>query len=312
MRSALPSGTKRAILTAGVAAAHCCGGAAASALRQDTPDGRQTKEPAKKIKNRGMSWKPPDVDSAPRGLTASPPCVLSEVLEQAGARAKQMEGDLPNFTADERIQFQQFDNIGELEDAAAGTFEYLALITPEDGGRTVQETRTPTEGTRAFPASTQDTGLPEMALIFLPNIQGDYEMKCEGTGRWKGEPTWVVHFQQRPDRSVHTLSFHGKTQVYGARLKGRAWIAEESGDVMHLELETMEAIPQMQVRNWWLSIDYAPVQFHSQNVRIWLPQAVDAYAQFEDRRTIIYHTFANFLLFSVQTKQQFEKPSKPE
>jgi hypothetical protein len=32
---------------------------------------------------------------------------------------------------------------------------------------------------------------------------------------------------------------------------------------------------------------------------------------FEDHRSIVYHTFTNFMLFSIQTDQQIEKPQQP-
>jgi hypothetical protein len=57
--------------------------------------------------------------------------------------------------------------------------------------------------------------------------------------------------------------------------------------------------------------NYAPVQFRTLNVRIWLPQAVDAYCNFDDHRAIFYHTFTNFILFSVQTDQRSQEPRGP-
>jgi len=89
--------------------------------------------------------------------------------------------------------------------------------------------------------------------------------------------------------------------VYPAKLKGRAWIAVDSGEVLHLESSLTDEMPKVRVRHWYLSIDYAPVQFHTQNVRMLLPQIVDAYCDFEDHRTIVYHAFSNFKLFSVHS-----------
>ena len=170
----------------------------------------------------------------------------------------------------------------------------------------------PERGSRAFPASGQDIGLPELALIFLSNFQGDYEMKCEGAAEWNGQRAWVVHFQQRKDRPSHTASFRVKGVDYPAKLKGRAWISQatstDSGEVLHLETSLMEAIPAANVRQMYLAVDYAPVQFRTQNTRVWLPQGAEAYGDFGDHYTIAYHTFTNFLLFSVQTDQIIENP----
>lgn len=70
----------------------------------------------------------------------------------------------------------------------------------------------------------------------------------------------------------------------------------------------MEPIEEMKVREWYLSIDYAPVQFRSRDVRVWLPQTVDTFYSFDDYRTMLRHTFTDFLLFAVDADQTIGKP----
>lgn len=286
----------------------------ASGARHHTPSvAQQPNDAAKKIKNRLIRWDPPNLDGRLRSDSASPPCTLSNVLEQAGARAQEMLVNVPNFTANERIQYQALGQLGGLVDEQSGTFEYVALFVPKATSWVVQEYRTPVKGTETFPASALDIGLPELALIFLPRYQEDFDMTCEGAAQWNGDAAWVIHFQQRSDKPSEIISVPGTNPLYRLKLKGRAWLAADSGEVLHLETGNLEAIPVdgMRVRNWWLSINYGPVQFHSEVVRMWLPQTVDAYAEFEDHRTIIYHTFADFMVFSVHTQQEIGKPKEP-
>ncbi len=237
--------------------------------------------------------------------------MLSSVLRQSGARADELTTNLQNFTAQEKIEFKFMGNMGDYLPSGTGTFDYTVVFEQHPEGLAVQESRVPEGGSRVFLASNQDVGLPDMALIFLPNFQGDYEMKCEGAAAWNGQPTWVVHFQQRADKPSHTISFTDKGAAHPAKLKGRAWIAQDSGEVMHLETALMEGVPAVKVLQWFLSIDYAPVQFRTRDARVWLPQTVDAYCDFGDHRTIFYHTFTKFLLFSVQTDQTIEQPKNP-
>jgi VWFA-related protein len=282
-----------------------------AALQPSVPP--RAKDTEKKPKSASLLWDPPKVDAPLR--SPSLPCLLSNVLEQAGARAEELVANLQNFTAQEKIDYQLLGNSALLLEGGKGTFDYTVVFGHRLEGLAVQESRTPERGSRVLPVSIQDVGLPEMALIFLPDFQADYEMKCEGAAEWNGQSTRVVHFQQRWNRPSHTASFGAKGVAYPAKLKGRAWIAEDSGrdsgEVMHLETSLMEAVPAANVRQMYLSIDYAPVQFRTQDVRVWLPQAVDAYGDFGDHRTIIYHTFTNFLLFSVRTDQIIEKPNDP-
>jgi hypothetical protein len=190
-------------------------------------------------------------------------------------------------------------------------FDYIVVFQKSPEGLVFAEKRNPRHGSSSSPAATQDMGLPEMVLIFLPNMQEDYEMSCEGAVNWGGQLTRVVRFQQRKDKLSRTYSFRVDNVVYPARLKGRAWIASDSGDVVHMETGLMEGIPVVRVHDSYLSIDYAPVQFQAQPVKIWLPKLVDGFWDFGDHRTIVYHTFTNFMLFSVQTEQKIKKPKEP-
>jgi VWFA-related protein len=272
----------------------------------------RAKKGGNKSKSNSMLWDPPKVDVPLHSLDSSSPCPLSSVLKQASDRAEELVANLQNFTAQEKIEYRLFRNVTDLLESGSGTFDYVAVYDQRPEGLSVQESRTPERGSRALPFSTQDIGLPELALIFLTNFQGDYDLSCEGATEWNGRVTWIIHFQQRKDKPSHTASFAVRGVVYTAKLKGRAWIAadssQDSGEVMHLETSLMEAVPAANVRQMYLSIDYAPVQFRVENARVWLPQAANAFGDFGDHRTIMYHTFTNFLLFSVHTEQSVENP----
>jgi VWFA-related protein len=271
-----------------------------------------TKGSDNKLRNRSLNWTPPQVDEPLRNRVSSPPCSLPDILEHAGARANELYDSLQDFSAQERIEYQASDHMGYLQDVRMGTFNYIVLFQQAPGGLTVKEDRRPEHGSHLLTVFMQDIGLPEMALMFLPELQQEYDFGCDGTTEWNGQLTQVVHFTQRKGKSGHTLSFRNtKGAVYPANLKGRAWIATDSGEVMHMETSLMKEIPEAKVRHWYLAINYAPVEFHSQNVRMLFPQTVDAYYDFEDHRTIIYHTFTDFMLFSVRTDQVIEKPKNP-
>jgi hypothetical protein len=269
---------------------------------------QQSEDADKKLKSRPLTWSPPNVDSPVHSATSSPPCVLPNVLEQAGARTNELVTDLQNFTAQETISYRTSDREGLALDTDSGAFNYVVTLQQAQGHPIVEENRKPTRGSSLSPAMAQDTGLPEMVLIFLPEMQGDYEMKCEGAAEWEGQRAWVVHFQQRPDKPGRTYSFLVGGEIHPARLKGHAWIAADSGEVVHLEMGLMEGIPAFKLRQWYLAISYVPVKFVTHDVTIWLPQIADSFSDFGDHRTIFYHTFTNFNLFWTQTNLKIEKP----
>ena len=272
---------------------------------------QQPKDIEKKLKNRTLSWSPPKIDAKLHSSISSPPCVLVSVLEKASGRVNALAENLQNFASQEDISYETFDHWGFIADRGRETFDYVVDFQQRQGGLVVQESRNPRKGSSLSAITTQDIGLAEMALIFLPNMQNDYDMSCEATTEWERRTAWVVRFQQRKDKPGRTLAFRGGSAVYPAKLTGRAWIATDSGEVVHIEAGLMEEIPGTNVRNWYLSLSYAPVQFRTRDERIWLPQIVDAYCEFDDRRTIVYHTFTDFVLSSVQIDQKIEKPKEP-
>ncbi|HKN76321.1 MAG TPA: VWA domain-containing protein [Candidatus Acidoferrum sp.] len=282
-----------------------------AASSEQSPPVQPVRVIEKTPKPRILFWDPPSVDTHLHPDSASAECSLPTVLEQTGKRAIELLANLQNFTAQERIEYRVLGNVGDQLDYGTGSFDYTAAFEHHKEGFAVQEGRTPERGSQPFPAAAQDVGLPEMALIFLPDLQDDYEMKCEGVTEWKGHPAWVVHFRQRTGRPNHTASFRHRNNMYPAMLKGRAWIARDSTEVMHLEIGLMREIPEINLEQWFLSIDYAPVRFRMRDAQVWLPQSVDAYGDFGVRRTIISHRFSNFLLFSVQTHELIEKPKTP-
>jgi hypothetical protein len=273
--------------------------------------GQQHEDAGKAAKPKGLDWAPPNVDAPLRSLASIPPCDVGKVLGEVGTHAAEMTTNLENFTAEERIDYEEIDQEGHPEDSDASAFDYVFAFEQRGGGRASREYRAPAKGGHSFPASNQDTGLAALALIFLPTMQTDYEMSCEGLDKWNGQLAWVIHFQQRKDKPRRTLQFRTEGGTYGAMLKGRAWISMENGQVLHLETNLMQDMPAMGLRGSAISVDYAPVQIQSRNLELWLPKRVEAYWEILSHRIILYHNFSNFKVFSVDTEQNIQKPKEP-
>lgn len=269
---------------------------------------RRQSSAEKPAKLKGLNWTPPNVDAPLRSIASIPPCDVATVLREAGAHALELTTNLENFSAEEQIQYKRLNQTASPEEIDEGVFDYVFAFEQNGTGRSSREYRTPTKGGHAFPASGQDTGQVALALIFHPHMQSDYDMSCEGLDQWKGQSAWVIRFQQRKDKPRRTLQFRTEAGSYAAMLKGRAWISMESGQVVHLETNLMQDIPPMDLRRSAISVDYAPVEIQSRKLELWLPERIEAYWEIGDRRIILYHTFSNFRVFSVDTQQNIEKP----
>jgi hypothetical protein len=165
----------------------------------------------------------------------------------------------------------------------SGRGDYVVDFGEKSEPLNVHETRTPLAPTDVGKLSAiVDKGLPVLAFVFYPAIQDDYEMSCEGSAERNSHPGWVVHFRQVKGKHPRTVSMDAPTELHRLgstasevlplRIKGRAWIAADSGQVMHLETNLLERISVIALEESAVSVEYAPVKFKTQNVEVWLPQ----------------------------------------
>jgi VWFA-related protein len=272
---------------------------------------KQPNESGKKVSGQNLQWAPPKVDAHLKSLSMIPPCNLSEVLDHTAANSLVLTSNLEKITAQEHIEYVMLDRSGMVEEFDSGWFDYVYSIEQQKGGSVSREYRTPAKGGHAFRESGMDIGQAAIASIFQPDLQTDYEMKCEGMDERNGQLDWVVHFQQRKDRPSHTAKFSVDNVAYPAMLKGRAWISKDNYQVVHLEANLMGDLPQIGLQELAFSVNYELVPTPSVNLGIWLPNSTVTYWNFDAHRVILAHTFANFQFFTVETKETIQEPKEP-
>jgi hypothetical protein len=255
-----------------------------------------------------LSWSPPEVDTPLPSLLAKAPCDVTKVLEEVGSHALELTANLEDFTAEEQIKYERWSDSGVPEESDSGMFHYVFSFERHSGELVSREYRNPWKGGHSLPEIGQDTGQVALGLIFRPEVQTDYEMNCEGLDQWKGQKAWVIHFQQRKDKPRRTMQIHYQGGEIGVMLKGRAWIGMESGQVLHLETNLMHDIPAVGLRRGAMTVDYAPVEIRSRKLQLWLPQQLEGFWEFGTSRVILYHTFHDFKLFTVETEENVQKP----
>jgi len=273
---------------------------------------RQPNEGGKNRRGSNLQWVPPKVDAHLKSLSMSPTCDLPDVLQHAAAKSLILSSNLEKFTAQEHIEYVMLDRSGMVEQFDSGSFDYVYSIEQQKGGSVSREYRTPVKGSHAFRESGMDIGLAAIASIFQPDLQADYQMKCEGMDQRNGQLDWVVHFQQRKDRHSHTAAYWVDNIAYPAMLKGRAWISNENFQVVHLEANLMGDLPQIGLQELASSVDYELAPTQSGNPGIWLPNRTVTYWDFDAHRVILAHTFADFQFFAVETKEKIiQEPKEP-
>jgi tetratricopeptide (TPR) repeat protein len=236
-------------------------------------------------------------------------CALPQVLAGAGKQVEQLMTDLEKFNATERVSHFTVDKQGHLGSPQTRSFDYVVSVSQKPHGWIdLEEYRNGSLDPGQFPAQVATEGLPAMALVFHPQMISDFDFVCEGLGQASGRPAWQVHFQQRPNHSNSIRDYVVSGNHFPIALKGRAWIDAGTYQVIRLESELVKPIPEIRLQRENLSIDYAPVQFHSRGSQLWLPSHAEMLVSLNGQFFYRTHDFSNFQLFSVSTDQKLGAP----
>lgn len=258
-------------------------------------------------------WAPPDVDAAKPFVISDATCPLEQVLKTAGKNAEEFVAVLEEFSATEEFQAIEIKRDGELDRPSAQAYNYFVFV--EHVNPTVfhlDEVREQGSQPASLSARVSDIGVPGLALAFHPTIQPDLNWTCEGLGKWNEQPAWVIHFEQRPDRPSVLAMFATPSRGFSMPLKGRAWVSEQNGQVLHLDTDLVSEIKPVDLKREHFAIDYKLVSFQNHKVDLWLPENVDTYIQYQGHFLHHYHHFTNFKLFWVGATQKISDPKETE
>jgi tetratricopeptide (TPR) repeat protein len=256
------------------------------------------------------SWLPPDVDERVPPVEPGAACALDDVLQKAGKRIQEFVSNVDRFTATESLKHESINKWGFASSPETRKFDYVVSVEEIRPGYLGVDEYRRTHGSRDdFPDGIATIGLPALVLIFHPYNAGAFEMTCEGLARWNGALGWQVHFRQRSDKPNTIRSYRiGNSPSYPVALKGRAWIAADSYQILRLETDLIAPVPEIRLVTDRTIIEYGPVHFREGKVDMWLPQSAELYYDWKGRRSHRRHSFSNYLLFSVGDKQSISVP----
>jgi tetratricopeptide (TPR) repeat protein len=256
-------------------------------------------------------WTHPGIDDLVPQVAPQVSCALPQVLAGAGKQVEQLMASLEKFTATERVSHSTVGKSGDLGPPDIRSFDYVVSVLQKPYGVIeLDEYRDGSLDPSLFPARVATEGLPAMALIFHPKMISDFDFTCEGLGQAPERPAWQVHFQQKPNHAGRIRAYVVGGNYYPIALKGRAWIDAGTYQVVRLESELVRPVPEIHLLRERLSIDYAPVQFHSRDSQLWLPSRAELLVAWDNKAFYRTHTFSNFQLFSVGTVEQRGAPAE--
>jgi tetratricopeptide (TPR) repeat protein len=257
------------------------------------------------------NWLPPDVDDKTPMVESAGTCNLAAVVQGAGQRIEELVHNVDRFTATESLFHQSINKWGAPDSTASRKFDYVASIREIQSGVFNMEEYRGTAGLAAqFPDGIATLGLPALALIFHPHNAGNFDLICEGFTHWDRMPVWQIHFRQRSDRPSTIRAYQESLQgpSHHVDLKGRAWIAADSYQLVRLETDLVAPLPDIKLVADHSIIEYGPVHFRETGTDLWLPRSAEVYFPWNNLRMHRIHSFSDYLLFSVGDKQKISSP----
>lgn len=257
------------------------------------------------------TWRPASVDDEKQVIASGVACPSDQVIAGAGKRVKELADNVARFDAREDVLHEELDGFGKPFAKETRRFDYMASISADERGELlVDEYRNGLTDQATFPDHIATIGLPALAFVFHPIRRGDFQMTCEGLGDWQGQATWLVYFRQRSDRPSRQMSYRFPDAEYAVSLKGRAWVAADTFQIVHLEADLLNPMPKIRLLGQHQAVDYGAVFFKKKNTELWLPKSADLYFDFRGHRYHRRHSFQNYKLFSVDTGQKIGAPKE--
>lgn len=267
----------------------------------------QARTDAKAI-NRQKQAPPPEIDEyVPPARHES--CPLSAIIEGANKRAQDLIVNVQRFTATEVLQSATVGKNGQAGMVETKKMTYVAQFQDTGSGLpNLEEYRNASRALPDFDTRVSTTGTAISAIIFHPSLAQDFAFDCEGATQINGIPAWQIHFVQRPGTVTRFRAYYVKDRWYNVSVKGRAWISANDYQVLRIEHDLQEPVPEIRLVRDYVAVDYQEVAFVEHNVRIWLPARSMVYVDLRGHRYLNTHRFSDYKLFWVDTHQIVQVP----
>ena len=245
------------------------------------------------------SWIPAGVDDFMPAVEPGVACPLQEVLDGAAKNVREFTKAVDRFTATETLDHQVVNDWGFPVRHEQRRFNYVVEISElRPGYLDVEEYRDGTQDLSRFPDDIATLGLPAAVLLFHPYYRDDFELSCEGLGRWKDSPAWQIHFNQRANKPTRLRGYRigARGSTFGVALKGRAWIQQRNLQVVRIETDLVAPLPEIKLAAEHQDIEFAPVKFRKEKEELWLPASADIYFDLRGRKFRRRNAFKDYLL----------------
>ena len=259
-------------------------------------------------------WAPPNVDDTVPPVDTSAGCPLPQILQQTGKRVLEFTELLDRFSATEHLKHESLNEFGLAVRTEQLKFNYLVMVREvKPGVYDVSEFRDGANTLDVFPEHVATLGTVALVFVFHPNYANDFDFRCEGQTQQGGHQAWQIHFQQKPGVQSRLRSYQLGNKYFRVGIKGRAWIAADSFQILRMESDLVNSVPQIRLNAEHQDIVYGQVALKEKDLVLWLPFSAEIYLDFDAHRIHRRQELSNFVFFWIEDSPQIRpKDIDPE
>jgi hypothetical protein len=116
------------------------------------------------------------------------------------------------------------------------------------------------------------------------------------------------YFRQADGKPSRLRSYVVNKVGYPVNLKGRAWILADNFQIVHMETDLVQGIPDVRLTTEHTSVNYGPVQFRKNTTELWLPKSAELYVHIGKTRFHRSENFDHFMLFATDATEKAKLP----
>ena len=231
---------------------------------------------------------------------------LDKVLDRTSQRVAAFVDQFSNVKCTEQVTQQKFRPDGKVQIEEQSSFDYLVILTSEDGEVSLNESRLPVKEAkvkkRQDASMLLSNGFATLFLVFHPSYINNFEFSDGGTEAIGGHSARKIKFEHiRNTRSIAALSLRGRE--YPLELSGIAWVDPDSGNILRIDAGIASTLEDIGMKTLQSSIRFAPVNFEHGQTAYWFPAEATVEVETPKQHWRNTHRFSTYKQFSVSTEE---------
>lgn len=231
---------------------------------------------------------------------------FDKVLDRTSQRVVAFVDQFSNVKCTEQVTQQKFRPDGKVELEEQSSFDYLVILTNQDGEVSLNESRLPLKEAklkkRQDVSMLLSNGFATLFLVFHPSYINNFEFTDAGSETINGHSARKIKFEHiRNTRSIAALALRGRE--YPLELSGTAWVDPESGNILRMEAGIASTLEDIGMKTLQSSIQFAPVNFERGPAAYWFPVEATVEVETPKQHWRNMHRFSTYKQFSVSTEE---------